>query len=209
MADMPKAFLLTNVVLTGLPLLLFLTFSMSIFVSSLFVCLLLGLAAALLFTASCVGLALLLLVPTVFVTTITSFFIFIWGLAGYFIFKWLNGQGAPGKSSYAASKEPKKLYDARSDGLLDSAWHRARADSVTNEDSKPAAVSMTLNGRSLENGVGVGSKTPDGKAGRDSDIGQSHALDNVVARETEEEIARTLDDAASNPEGRPTDQLPT
>ncbi|KAF2811581.1 uncharacterized protein BDZ99DRAFT_569585 [Mytilinidion resinicola] len=90
-------FLLTNIALTGLPLLTFLVFTLTVFVFSLAVALLVGLLAALLFTAFMVGLALLLVLPTVFLTTMGATFLFLWGLGGYYILMWFN-EGSTGQA---------------------------------------------------------------------------------------------------------------
>jgi hypothetical protein len=45
---------------------------------------------ALLFTVFCIGLALLVLLPTLFMTTFAACFIFLWGLGAYYIVKWFN-----------------------------------------------------------------------------------------------------------------------
>lgn len=90
-----QAFLLTNLVLTGLPLLFFTAFSIMVFVSSIVVCILLGLFVALLFTTFCVGVGLLFLLPTLFMATMTATFVFTWGLCGYYILTWFNERRRP------------------------------------------------------------------------------------------------------------------
>ncbi|TKA42296.1 hypothetical protein B0A49_12694, partial [Cryomyces minteri] len=90
-----SAFLLTNFALTGFPLVMFVVFTLTVFVFCLVAALLVGVLAALLFTAFAVGVALLVILPTVFLTTMAASFIFLWGLGGYYIVKWFNkGDGA-------------------------------------------------------------------------------------------------------------------
>jgi hypothetical protein len=88
-----QAFLLSNITLTGLPLLLFITFTITVFVFSLVAALLIALLVALLFTVFMVGVALLVVLPTVFMTTMAASFIFVWGMGGYYILKWFGEPG--------------------------------------------------------------------------------------------------------------------
>jgi hypothetical protein len=83
-----QAFLATHIVLTGVPILLFIAFSISIFVFSLITALLASILAAVFFTLFMVGVALLFLVPTLFLTTFTASFLFLWGLGGFYILRW-------------------------------------------------------------------------------------------------------------------------
>ncbi|GAB1736767.1 hypothetical protein NU219Hw_g8798t1 [Hortaea werneckii] len=92
-----SAFLGMNVALTGVPLGLFILFTLTVAIFSLVVGLLLGLLAAILFTLFCVGLALTIVLPTVFFTTMAACFLFLWGLGGYYILSW--GNSAAGGSS--------------------------------------------------------------------------------------------------------------
>ncbi|KAF1971800.1 hypothetical protein BU23DRAFT_469990 [Bimuria novae-zelandiae CBS 107.79] len=86
------AFLSTQIVLTGIPLILFITFAITVFVFSLIVALLIGLLAAVLFTLFMVCVALLVVLPTIFMTTFTATFLFLWGLGGYYILKYNEGE---------------------------------------------------------------------------------------------------------------------
>ena len=79
---------MTQIVLTGLPVLLFITFSITVFLFSLIAALLIGLLVAILFTLFMVGVALLVVLPTIFMTTFTASFLFLWGLGGYYTLKW-------------------------------------------------------------------------------------------------------------------------
>ncbi|KAF4548180.1 Hypothetical protein D9617_31g064160 [Elsinoe fawcettii] len=91
-----SAFLLTNVALTAGPLILFAFFSLTVFVFALIVALVVALLAAVAFTLFAVGVALVILFPTVFFTTLTATFLFLWGLGGYYIFKYFNKDSPPG-----------------------------------------------------------------------------------------------------------------
>jgi hypothetical protein len=42
-----------------------------------------------------VGIALLVILPTVFMTTTAATFLFLWGLGGYYIVKWFNENSSP------------------------------------------------------------------------------------------------------------------
>jgi energy-coupling factor transporter transmembrane protein EcfT len=72
---------------------LFITFTITVFVFSLIAALLIALLVALLFTVFMVGVALLFVLPTVFITTMAASFIFLWGMGGYYILKWFGEPG--------------------------------------------------------------------------------------------------------------------
>lgn len=83
-----------NLFITGVPLFLFVLFSLTVFIFALVVGLLLGLLGAVAFTLFCVGLALTIVLPTIFFTTMGATFLFLWGLGGYYLLKWANGEGS-------------------------------------------------------------------------------------------------------------------
>ncbi|KAJ9643012.1 hypothetical protein H2199_004534 [Coniosporium tulheliwenetii] len=113
-----SAFLLSNIALTGVPLFFFFLFTLTVFVFSLVAALLVGVLAALLFTAFMVGVALLVVLPTVFITTLGASFLFLWGLGGYYILKWLNGDSAPAGEGEAIGDKINNLTGGRLDFLM-------------------------------------------------------------------------------------------
>lgn len=82
--------MLTNIALTGGPLILFALFSLTVLVFAIIVALIIGLLVAIAFTVFAVGTALIVLFPTVFFTTLAATFLFLWGLGGYYILKKFN-----------------------------------------------------------------------------------------------------------------------
>ena len=96
--ERPKfaAFLFSQIVLSGIPLALFVVMSLTVLVFALVAGILVGVVGALLFTVFCVGVALLFLLPTLFMTTAAATFIFLWGLGAYYIIKWFNQKDVPG-----------------------------------------------------------------------------------------------------------------
>lgn len=76
--------------------------------------------AALLFTAFMVGVALIVVLPTVFMTTAAASFVFLWGLGGYYILKWFN-KGAPAPEGGAIGDKLNSLTGGRLDFLMDGA----------------------------------------------------------------------------------------
>lgn len=80
-----------NFALTGVPLGLFVLFTLTVAIFSLVVGLLLGLLAAVVFILFAVGTALAFVLPVVFFTTMAACFLFLWGLGGYYILRWVNG----------------------------------------------------------------------------------------------------------------------
>ncbi|KAF2715214.1 hypothetical protein K504DRAFT_335529, partial [Pleomassaria siparia CBS 279.74] len=113
------AFLLTQIALTGFPLLLFITFSVTVFLFALIVALLIGVLAAVVFTVFMVGLALLVILPIIFITTFSATFIFLWGLSGYHILKWFNNGEAPTPNGKAIGDKLNSLTGGRMSWLMD------------------------------------------------------------------------------------------
>ncbi|CAK4032993.1 hypothetical protein DOTSEDRAFT_72572 [Lecanosticta acicola] len=96
-----SAFLGINLALTGIPLGLFILFSLSVFIFALVVALVVGLLAAILFTLGAVGLALIVVFPIIMFTTVAACLLFLWGLGGYYILKWASSdkEGGPKQAS--------------------------------------------------------------------------------------------------------------
>jgi Promethin len=90
------AFLLSQIALSGIPLALFLIMSITVLIFALLAGIIVGVLGAVLFTVFCLGLALLVLLPTLFMTTFAASFIFLWGLGAYYILKWFNQKDIPG-----------------------------------------------------------------------------------------------------------------
>lgn len=128
-----SAFLLTNFALTGLPLVMFAVFTLTVFVFSLVAALLVALLVALLFTAFMVGVALLVMLPTVFLTTMGASFLFLWGLGGYYIMKWFNeGGDSPAPKGSAIGDKLNSLTGGRLDFLMND----TRSQAYKNEANK-------------------------------------------------------------------------
>lgn len=70
--------------------------TITVVVFSLLGALLLGLLGALVFIVLTVGFALLILLPTIFITTFAAAFIWLWGVGAYYIVKWFNQKEIPG-----------------------------------------------------------------------------------------------------------------
>jgi len=116
-----SAFLLSNIALTGLPLIMFGVFTITVFVFSLVAALLVGVLAALLFTVFMVGVALLVILPTVFLTTMGATFLFLWGLGGYYILKWFNEGESPAPKGSAIGDTLNNLTGGRMSFLMEGA----------------------------------------------------------------------------------------
>lgn len=91
-----QSFILSQLALTGLPLGLFVIMTITVVVFSLLGALLIGLLGALVFIVVTVGFALLILLPTIFITTFAAAFIWLWGVGAYYIIKWFNQKDVPG-----------------------------------------------------------------------------------------------------------------
>lgn len=119
-ADNPKitAFLLTNIVLTGPPLLLFILFTVTVFLVALLTGLVIGLLGAVLFTVFMVLVALFVVLPTIFITTFAATFLAIWGIGGYYIIKWFNEGKTPGEIGSTIGDRLSSLTGGTLDGLM-------------------------------------------------------------------------------------------
>ncbi|KAK3071776.1 hypothetical protein LTR53_008038 [Teratosphaeriaceae sp. CCFEE 6253] len=119
-----SAFLGMNIAITGVPLFLFVLFSITVALFALIVGLVLGLLAAVFFIVFAVGTALVVVLPTVFFTTMAATFLFLWGLGGYYILKWANGDdkgdGKP-KEGGAIGDKLNSLTGGRLTGFMDAA----------------------------------------------------------------------------------------
>jgi hypothetical protein len=105
--------------LTGLPLLLFFTFTITVFLLALLVALILGLLAAVLFTVVMVLCALVIVLPTVFLTTFAATFLFLWGLGGYYILQWFNEGNMPAEPGTAVGDKLNNWTGGRMGWLMD------------------------------------------------------------------------------------------
>ncbi|KAK7534385.1 uncharacterized protein J3D65DRAFT_633314 [Phyllosticta citribraziliensis] len=112
-------FLLAQLALSGFPLIMFGVFTVTVFVFSLIVALLVGVLVALLFTAFMVGVALLVVLPTTFITTLGASFVFLWGLGGYYLVKWFNQSDGPAPDGSAIGDKLNNLTGGRMSFLMD------------------------------------------------------------------------------------------
>ncbi|KAF2841504.1 hypothetical protein M501DRAFT_990011 [Patellaria atrata CBS 101060] len=152
------AFLLTNIALTGFPIFLFLVFTITVFVFSLLTSLLVALLAALLFTAAMVLVALFVVLPTVFMTTMAATFVFLWGLGGYYLLKWLNKDelgGAP--EGGAIGDKLNSLTRGRLDFLMG-----GLREQQSGKDGEKAGAEKKTNGEKGEKGEKGGVEQVDG-----------------------------------------------
>lgn len=88
--------MLSHLALSGLPMGLFVLMTITVVVFSIIAALILALLAAVVFSVVCVGFALIILFPTLFLTTAGASFIWLWGLGAYYILKWFNKKEIPG-----------------------------------------------------------------------------------------------------------------
>ena len=83
--------LLSQLAFSGIPLLFFIFLTAGIFIFSLVATLILGVLGALMVTLFCMGLGSLILIPTLFVTTLTAGGIWLWGWGLYYVVQWVGG----------------------------------------------------------------------------------------------------------------------
>ena len=90
------SFLLSQIAISGFPLFLFVTMTITVSVFALLAGLLVGLLGAILFILGAVGFALVILLPTLFITTFAAVGIWLWGMGAYYIIKKFNKKEVPG-----------------------------------------------------------------------------------------------------------------
>lgn len=70
--------------------------TITVVIFSIIAALILAVLAAVVFSVVCVGFALIILLPTLFITTAAASFIWLWGVGAYYILKWFNKKEIPG-----------------------------------------------------------------------------------------------------------------
>ncbi|KAE8553110.1 hypothetical protein EYB25_004489 [Talaromyces marneffei] len=105
---------LSQLALSGIPLLFFISLTAGIFIFNLVTALLLSVLGALMVTLFCMGLGSLILIPTLFVTTLTAGGIWLWGWGLYYAVQWI-GSGDMTRLSLLLSPQRQEKVD-REDG---------------------------------------------------------------------------------------------
>lgn len=166
-----QAFLASNIAMTGFPMFLFALFSLTVLVFAVIVALVIGLLVAVAFTLFCVGLALLVLFPVVFFTTLVACFIFLWGLGGYYLFRWMNKGGSPAPQGQAIGDKISAMTGGKLDLLMGNARQQqidAKLGKDTEKELKEKYVAAQENGetpkgaKGTQNGVGAANGTSNG-----------------------------------------------
>lgn len=140
-----QAFLLTNFVLTGPPLFLFILFTVTVLIFAIVVALIVGLLVAVGFTLFSVCVALLVLFPTIFFTTLAATFFFLWGMGGYYILKYLNkGGDSPAPQGGAIGDKLNSLTGGRLNFIMGP----AREEEAKNEKNNNPATTPDKAGKS-------------------------------------------------------------
>lgn len=91
-----QSFILSHLALSGIPMGLFVIMTITVVVFSIIAALVLAVLAAVIFSVVCVGFALIILLPTLFITTAAASFIWLWGVGAYYLLKWFNKKEIPG-----------------------------------------------------------------------------------------------------------------
>jgi Promethin len=158
------AFLLSQIALSGIPLALFCIMSITVLVFALLAGIIVGLLGAVLFTVFCLGLALIILLPTLFMTTFAGTFIFLWGLGAYYIVKWFNKKDVPGVHSGVSEGLQKQMGLDNLPALNGSAPPPAPEKPRKEASSEKNAHGQgDTNGQSSKPSAAPSSSTPSGK----------------------------------------------
>jgi hypothetical protein len=114
-----QTFLAAQTALLGVPLLLFIAFAVSTLFISLSTCLFFAVTAALVYTFFAVGIALLFLIPTLFLASFAASCFFLWGLVVYLILQRFNEGEAPAKPGTRVGDTIHGLTGGRLDWMVD------------------------------------------------------------------------------------------
>ena len=160
-----------NIALTGIPLFFFVLFSFTVALFSLIVGLIVGLFSAVsislkvvstslirpltldsqvIFTVTCVGIALSMVFPAIFFTTMAATFFWLWGMGGYYILRWANGSSSSSNANTPSSSDDENndtvgdklnaVSGGRLTGMVEDAKHgQAKGDikGYNDEHTKP------------------------------------------------------------------------
>jgi len=129
--------------------------TIGVLVFSLVAALVIGVLGALVFTVFCVGFALLILLPILFVSTFAGAFIWLWGVGAYYIVKWFNKKDIPGINS--------KLGDSMSLPALDGG---ARGGQSEPADGSGGRSKKEVNGTPKKSQDGGQKALANGSAGK-------------------------------------------
>lgn len=146
---------------------LFVIMTITVVVFSIVAALILALLAAVVFSVVCVGFALVILLPTLFITTAGASFIWLWGVGAYYILKWFNKKEIPG------------IHKPLGEGLTDNMG----LDALTGDKAPPPsdkadrhAANGSANGHPKESKKeGAAGKLPGG--GKVDGVGKSTGVD--------------------------------
>ncbi|KAI9716299.1 MAG: hypothetical protein M1828_000395 [Chrysothrix sp. TS-e1954] len=150
------AFLAFNLALSGPPVLLFSIFTLTVLTTSLLVCTVTALIVALSFTALCVTGALVVLVPTLLLTTLAASFFFFWGLVAYLLAnRFQNDPRTEGirTTAYETAQSVGQKANDLSDGRLE----LALADSKDRQQAIEVARTTSLSNSSMDKDYRVAS----------------------------------------------------
>lgn len=126
------SFLLSHIALSGLPIAIFVIFTITVAIVALLVAIVVALLAAVLFIVVMAGFALAILFPILLFTTFVAVAVWFWCWGAYYLLKWFNQEEIPG------------IHTGLREGLMrgsknDSDTNKDGADSK--EQSKPKAPS--------------------------------------------------------------------
>ncbi|KAL8805863.1 MAG: hypothetical protein Q9200_005261 [Gallowayella weberi] len=145
---MMASFIMSHLALSGVPLGLFIIMTITVVVFSIIVALILAVLAAVIFSVVCVGFALIILLPTIFITTAAASFIWLWGVGAYYLLKWFNKKEIPG------------IHKPMDDGI----GNELGLDALTGDTAQPPE-SKKANGHAA-NGSANGSANGHAKEGK-------------------------------------------
>jgi hypothetical protein len=172
--------LLSQVAFSGIPIILFVLLTVGVLVFSLVAALVVGILAALLFTVFCVGFALLILLPTLFITTFTGVGVWLWGWGAYHIVKWFGSSDteqltklSSGLTSKFLGKPPGEEEDTTQNGDEDEKSPPSHEQGATTNGG-----SQKPSGKSQSQGTKTGTVDPEKTIG---DVKKKANVSNVTS----------------------------
>lgn len=154
--------------------------TITVVVFALLAGLIIGLVGAVLFIVVCVGFALIILLPTLFLTTAAATFIWLWGYFGYWIIKKYNNKEIPGihtdiKGAPEALKSQLSAITGQGGPPIDPSGGEKQAEGGAKENGKPKEA----NGGPKHPGgyKGAAGKQANGAAEKVGSVGKASGVD--------------------------------
>jgi hypothetical protein len=123
--------------------------------------------------------ALFVVLPTVFFTTLAATFVFLWALSGFYIINWLNRLGGPGGEVDTVGDKLNNLSGGRLMWLVSEARDKTQdGEQKDSKDEKDPLITDSGNGLSGET-FSAAAHSANGKAGQSKEMAKAAGPDST------------------------------